>query len=134
MADNVNVTPGSGATIAADDVGGVLHQRVKLVMGGEGVSEGDVASSNPMPVKATDLSVTLDTALAVLVAILEKMPRVTANDQAAVSVEGTATVALASNQTLATLSNMSAVGTKFVTGDNLNMAGVQHLYSNIIVT
>lgn len=131
MADNVNVTPGSGATIAADDVGGVLHQRVKLVMGGEGVSEGDVASDNPMPVKATDLSVTLDTALAVLVAILEKMPRVTANDQAAVSVEGVATVGLASNQTLA---NMSAVGTKFVTGDNLNMAGVQHLYSNIIVT
>lgn len=30
MADNVGITPGTGATIAADDVGGVLHQRVKI--------------------------------------------------------------------------------------------------------
>jgi hypothetical protein len=36
MADNVAVTPGSGATIAADDVGGVLYQRVKISYGGDG--------------------------------------------------------------------------------------------------
>ena len=66
MADNVNVTPGSGATIAADDVGGVLHQRVKLVMGGEGVSEGDVASSNPMPVLETDAAASLMRLLALI--------------------------------------------------------------------
>lgn len=29
MADNIAVTPGSGATIAADDIGGALHQRVR---------------------------------------------------------------------------------------------------------
>lgn len=38
MADNVNITPGAGATIAADDVIGVLYQNVKLDMGGDGAS------------------------------------------------------------------------------------------------
>lgn len=36
MADNVGYTPGSGATIAADDIGGVLYQRVKLAIGADG--------------------------------------------------------------------------------------------------
>lgn len=43
MADNVGYTPGAGATIAADDVGGVLHQRVKVAVGGDGVAA-DLAS------------------------------------------------------------------------------------------
>lgn len=50
MPDNVGYTPGSGATIAADDVGGVLLQRVKLVQGADGVNDGDVAAGNPLPV------------------------------------------------------------------------------------
>lgn len=36
MADDIAITPGSGATIAADDVGGVLYQRVKLGLGADG--------------------------------------------------------------------------------------------------
>ena len=36
MADNVSITPGSGATVAADDIGGVLHQRIKLGLGADG--------------------------------------------------------------------------------------------------
>jgi hypothetical protein len=51
MVDNVGYTPGTGATIAADDIGGVLHQRVKLGVGGDGVAV-DVSSANPMPVTA----------------------------------------------------------------------------------
>ena len=50
MADNVAITPGSGATAAADDIGGVLFQRVKVVHGADGVNNGDVAASNPLPV------------------------------------------------------------------------------------
>lgn len=49
MPDNVGYTPGSGATIAADDVGGALLQRVKIVQGIDGVNDGDVAATNPMP-------------------------------------------------------------------------------------
>lgn len=51
MADNVAITPGSGATAAADDIGGVLYQRVKITTGTDGVADGDVSSANPMPVK-----------------------------------------------------------------------------------
>ena len=51
MADNVGYTPGSGATVAADDIGGVLHQRVKLGVGADGTAV-DVSASNPMPVAA----------------------------------------------------------------------------------
>jgi hypothetical protein len=50
VADNVGYTPGSGATVAADDVSGALHQRIKLTLGADGVSDGDVSASNPMPV------------------------------------------------------------------------------------
>lgn len=49
MADNVGITPGSGATAAADDIGGVLYQRVKLSIGADG-SATDLSSSAPMPI------------------------------------------------------------------------------------
>ena len=49
MADNVGYTPGSGATIAADDVGGTLYQRVKLAIGADGEAT-DASSANPLPV------------------------------------------------------------------------------------
>jgi hypothetical protein len=52
MADNVGYTPGVGATVAADDIGGVLHQRVKIGVGADGVAT-DVSAANPMPVTGT---------------------------------------------------------------------------------
>lgn len=49
MADNINVTPGTGSTIAADDIGGVLHQRVKISQGADGAAT-DVSSASPLNV------------------------------------------------------------------------------------
>ncbi len=49
MADNVGYTPGTGATIAADDVDGVLYQRVKISTG-EADTAVDVSESAPFPV------------------------------------------------------------------------------------
>jgi hypothetical protein len=49
MSDNVGYTPGSGATIAADNIGGALHQRVKVTIGPDGVNAGDVSATNPLP-------------------------------------------------------------------------------------
>jgi hypothetical protein len=49
MADNVDITPGTGKTIAADDVGGILHQRVKVVFGPDGTVN-DVAPDKGMPI------------------------------------------------------------------------------------
>lgn len=38
MADNLDVTPGSGKSVATDDVGGIHYQKIKLDGGGDGVS------------------------------------------------------------------------------------------------
>jgi hypothetical protein len=51
MSDNIGYTPGTGAIVAADNISGVLHQRVKLGVGGDGVAV-DVSAANPMPVTA----------------------------------------------------------------------------------
>jgi hypothetical protein len=51
MSDNIGYTPGTGAIVAADNIAGVLHQRVKLGVGGDGVAV-DVSAANPMPVTA----------------------------------------------------------------------------------
>lgn len=81
-----------------------------------------------------------DTMLYMLGAILEKMPRVTGNDQAAVSVEGGAiTASIAANQTIGTvslLSNLGSVGgrTAVVIPDAISQLGALHLYQNITVS
>jgi hypothetical protein len=51
MADNVGYTPGTGALVAADEIAGVLHQRVKIGVGADG-SAVDVSTANPMPITA----------------------------------------------------------------------------------
>lgn len=55
MADDVTLNSGTGGdTIAADDIGpGVKYQRVKITLGADGVNDGDVSSSNAMPVSDT---------------------------------------------------------------------------------
>ncbi len=52
MTDNVAITAGSGTSIAADNVGGVLYQRMKNVWGADGVAN-DVSATNPMPTTGT---------------------------------------------------------------------------------
>lgn len=49
MADNVGYTPGTGAIVAADEIGGVLFQRVKLTSGEDGTAT-DVSEAAPLPV------------------------------------------------------------------------------------
>lgn len=51
MADNIAVTPGSGATVATEDVAGVQHQKVKVEFGGDGVAT-LVSTVDPLPVTA----------------------------------------------------------------------------------
>lgn len=38
MADNIDVTPGTGKTVATDDVGGAQYQQVKVNIGADGVA------------------------------------------------------------------------------------------------
>jgi hypothetical protein len=51
VADNVGYTPGTGALVAADEIAGVLHQRVKIGVGADGTAV-DVSDANPMPITA----------------------------------------------------------------------------------
>lgn len=45
MADNVSITAGSGTSVAADDIAGVMHQRVKLSLGADGTAVDAVAGA-----------------------------------------------------------------------------------------
>lgn len=60
MADNTTLNAGTGGdVIATDDIGGVKYQRMKLVHGADGVSAGDVATTNPFPVAEYDTELAL---------------------------------------------------------------------------
>lgn len=70
-----------------------------------------------------------------LAAMLERMPRVTGNDQCAVSIEA-GSVGIAAGQTLATVTNMAQMGGRpaLMAADALNNAGSVYLYNNITVS
>lgn len=60
MADNITLNSGTGgATLAADDIASVWHQRVKVQYGVDG-SATDVSDSNPLPVDDAGGSITVD--------------------------------------------------------------------------
>ena len=57
MSDNVPISPGSGAVVATDDIGGTQFQRMKISHGVDGVYDGDTAKTNPLPTRmATSLT------------------------------------------------------------------------------
>lgn len=60
MADNVNITQGTGTAIAADEVSSVFYQKVKLDVGGDGETLPVSATANAIPVKALDDVITID--------------------------------------------------------------------------
>lgn len=62
MAENTVLNLGTGGdTIASDDIGGIKFQRVKLIEGADGVNDGDVSATNPLPVVSTCYPVTVQT-------------------------------------------------------------------------
>lgn len=73
MADDVTL-PGTGAVIAADEVGGKKHQRVKLSVGADG-SAADMDATNPVYVAAaTDGGLASQTTLAAILAKIIAAP------------------------------------------------------------
>jgi len=108
-------------TVTLTDGVDTVHRQV-VVIGDDG-SGSDVVSQ---------LKVLTDTLVFVAGAILEKMPRVTGNDQVAVSIEG-GSVGINSGTTLSYISTINAIGGRWANGDNMNQAGVLHLYNQIVV-
>lgn len=64
MADNITVSAGSGTTIATDNISTVNYQRVKVTLGVDGVADGDVSTTLPMPI-APPVAVHFNSALTV---------------------------------------------------------------------
>jgi hypothetical protein len=106
MADNLGYTPGAGASVASDEVGGAHYQRVKIVTGAEGVVEGDVSPENPMPVMGEG---ELVESLFAIRSALEVLARNTG--QAYPDTAGRLRVAIDSISSALTLATITTVGT-----------------------
>jgi len=51
MADNFEADAGSGGVVfAGDDISGVVYPRGKIILGADGVNDGDVCAGNPLPI------------------------------------------------------------------------------------
>jgi hypothetical protein len=128
MADNVGYTPGTGAIVAADEIGGVLHQRIKIGIGADG-SATDVSEANPMPSvvqRTDDLLVMLQR----LVKVCETLQIVDSAQRQRVTID-----AITGNLTLAGVSTVSTVSTVNVVNTvsaQTAMAGMdREMYINI---
>jgi hypothetical protein len=55
MSDNTRLPAGTadGDTYASDDISSVKFQRVKVTLGADGANDGDVSSTNAMPISGT---------------------------------------------------------------------------------
>lgn len=142
MADDIGYTPGSGATIAADDIGGVLHQRIKMVVGADGVSDGDVSLANPMPVQGVGELVEQLSAIRTLLQSLTRsvgmaMPDAAGQLRVNIAGQGVSINGQTVNvTTLATLTNQTQIGGLPATEQipSLMRMGSDALRRNILVT
>jgi hypothetical protein len=109
MADNVAITPGSGAIAAADDIGGVLYQRVKVSHGADG-SATDTSEAAPLPIAAYGELVEAIEAMRMAIHALTRSVGLLTVDPATGRLRAEVIASLASNQTLGTLSNQTLMG------------------------
>jgi hypothetical protein len=121
MADNVGYTPGSGATVAADDIGGVLYQRVKITHGADGIAH-ETSNGNPLPTEEHGELLEAIEALRMAVQSLTRtqgmaMPdtagrlRVLAENPTAANLNATAVISSGTVTTVSTVTNQSQAGT-----------------------
>lgn len=62
MADNTTLNSMTGGdVVAADDIGGVKFQRIKLIYGADNTNAGDVSSTNPFPINVVQSTTVLET-------------------------------------------------------------------------
>ena len=146
MADNVGYTPGSGAIVAADDISGVLYQRIKPVVGVDGVAV-DVSSASPMPVAAYGELIEAIEALRMAVQALTRsglgqaMPDTAARLRVALdAISASLTLATVTTvgtvTTITTLTNQTQIGGFSATEQipSLMRLGADSMRRNIVVT
>jgi len=107
MADNLGYTPGSGATVATEEAGGVHHQRVLMEAMVDGVPA-DISDANPLPVKDGESSNLLMRILQMLMAPLG-YDKSLGRQRGTVVVESGTVTAVTTVTTVTTLSNIGAI-------------------------
>ena len=116
MADNVDITPSAGATVATDEVGGRHFQRVKLTDGAEGsANHASVRADGTQDVNLADIN-------AALYAILEAITRPISQDPGT----GRTRVlldAITGSLTLGTISTVTTVTTCSTLTNQAQMGG-----------
>ena len=142
MADNIGYTPGTGATVAADEIGGVLYQRMKIGIGADGAAT-DLSTANPMPITAPNaLGVSATGALTTtetgeLVEAIEALRMAVQSLNRTVGqvlpdstgrmrtvVESGSNVAITSLPTLSTVTTVGTVTTVATTSNQTSMGGI----------
>ena len=112
MADNIGYTPGSGAVVAADDVGGVLYQRIKPAFGTDNTAV-DVSADTPLPVTDEQLTFLLTRMLNALNApqgydrSLQRQRGTNIIESGTITTVGTVTTVT----TVSTITNLSTIDT-----------------------
>jgi hypothetical protein len=130
MADNVGYTPGTGTTIATDDIGGVQFQRIKPAIGEDG-SAVDVSMSNPMPSVANQ-SDDLLRMLSRLVKILECNAVVDQQQRQRITLDAiTGSLTLATVTTVGTVTTVSNISAGTLTNIVANAGMDREQYINI---
>lgn len=104
MPDNVGYTPGSGATVAADEINSILYQRVKPVIGDDGVAV-DVSQNNPIP-SLVDRTDNLLAMMSRIVKLLESNAVVDVAQRQRISLD-----TIPAGVTLPTVTTVTTVGT-----------------------
>jgi hypothetical protein len=128
MADNVGYTPGTGASVAADEISGNLYQRIKPTFGTDGQAT-DVSAVNPLPI--------FDDRAENLISLLERLVKISESNQVVDSAQRQritldAITAGVSLPTVAAVTTVTTVTTVSTVTAQTSMAGMdREMYINI---
>ncbi len=120
MADNVTITPGSGASVATDDVGGVQYQRVKLDLGGDGLS---VPVTGALPISTPGLAGGIQQTVTTVGTTAVTIPATPLAGRASILVQAadTNTAAIYLGKSTVTADTASTGGIKLLAGQSIAM-------------
>ena len=120
MADNTTITPGTGLTVATDDVAGVHYQRVKLDLGADGLAN-PVSAAVDTAAGATDpvfvAGVVRDDALAALTPV--------DGDYTALRVDGLGTLWTRTPPSVVVSATPTLDTSIYAAGDSLHTAAIE---------
>lgn len=114
MSDNLPI-PNSIYIAGTDEIDGKHYQRIKLIHGNDGVNDGDVSKTNPMPVE--DVGLTL---LRRIFLLLKPLGQITGGGSNRLSVDVNNVV----GGTIGTVSTVTTVTTVSTVSNQTNMGGV----------